>query len=313
MNSYHAHAIFIGSFFAVVSVIAFLTITSIDAHATSEPRSLDVKVGNKTYPLFHNTSNGGSIVDVSAYTNYPYSGELTITITSPAGGYLDLLFPRELYDALSFSDHPPVAFVDGRDVPGPAEPSSCDQVPIRIPLERGSEKIQFITADILMEHSHPYPPRLQVSKTLVEEGEAFRLVLWTDAIECDLSLVKEEKKLHMVVASRNETDDQGYFSITIPHELLGGNYTVLVNGQQVPFIDEPYDNAAFYAEDIPVSLLVFNYTNNATTIDVIGTSVIPEFASLAAVVIGALSVSIVIFTNRANRYFGGEIAKGSKP
>lgn len=285
---------------AVGISIAIFAITSTDGYASTESHSIDVKVGNRTYSLFHNMSNGGSIVDVSAYTNYPYGGELTINITSPSEGYLELIFPRELYDALSFSDHPPVAFVDGRDVPGPAEPSNCDQIPIRIPLEQGSEKVQFITADILMVHTHPYPPRLEVSKTLVE-GQTFRLVLLTDAIECDLSFVKEEKKIHIDIAGRNETD-QGYFSITIPHELLGGNYTVLVDGERAAFTDEPYENAGFYAGDIPVSLLAFNYTSDAKSIEVIGTSVIPEFGSMAAVVMAASAASIIVLKWKRRRF-----------
>lgn len=298
VNSYQGYAAIIVSYLAVVSIIAFLATLSTDAYASTDFRSIDVKVGNKTYPLFYNMNNGGSIIDVDPFTYYPRGGELTIMITSPAEGNLDLIFSRGLYDALSFSDHPPIAFIDGRDVPGLVDPSACDLIPFRIPLEQASEKVQFITADILMEHSHPYPPRLQVSKTLVEEGETFRLVLWTDAIECDLSLVKEEKKIRIDVAGRNETDGQGFFSIAIPHELLGGNYTVLVDGKEVTFTEEPYGNLAFYSEDIPVSLLAFNYTSKATTIDIIGTSVIPEFGSSIATVIGGITVAIVVIASR---------------
>ncbi len=274
----------------------------------SKPESLsstiDVEVGNKTYLLAYQMTNGGSITDIRIN---PEIQNVLVSVTSPADGYLSLIFPRGLYDALSFTDHGPAVFVDG--IPeNPDLFTSCDQISMRIPIKAGTTEVEFVVADILMVHSHPYPPRLDFKKTFVEEGEKFSIRLITDATRCDTFFIKEEKKIHIDIEGGNEVaGEQGYFRITIPHDLLNGSYTVLADGKPVSFTEEQFFTKNYTEIEVesavgddftPVkaSHLVFNYPKDAMSIDVIGTTVIPEFGSITIFVMAAITGAIVVAT-----------------
>lgn len=125
----------------------------------------------------------------------------------------------------------------------------------------------------------------------------------TDAIKCDASFSKEEKKIHIDIKGRSGSDKDGFFRLTVPHDLLGGNYTVLVDSKQIDFKEDTFftnsntDIGPEFAEDqtgIRASHLTFSYPANASSIDVIGTTAVPEFELdiapfvMAIAVIGAL-------------------------
>lgn len=251
-------------------------------------KSIEVLAANRTYPLFYYMSSGGTINSISTDTYLT----MVINVTSPTDGKLDLRFPRELHDALSFTEHDePILFVNEMPVDVPLGlTSSCEDISFVVPIEAGTREIEIVYGDILMPHTHSYPQKIHLVKTIEVEGEKFSIALATDAIKCDVSFVKEEKKIHVDIEGRKEATsiDNGYFSLTFPHDLLGGNYTVLIDGRQTSFIEDQFFTknytdigvqSAIQDDFTPIKAnhLSFNYSKNAEAIDIIGTTAIPEF------------------------------------
>ncbi len=267
----------------------------IPSHASGSLQSIDVQVGDNTYPLFYSFSYSGSIKNVTVED----STFMVISFTYPVGGYLDLTFPRELYDVLLFTDHyEPAIFTDDEVAEFQELSRTCEQISLRIDLGwRGSDRLELTSGDILEPHDHPFILQLEQNVTGAYgngEKEQVRVGLRTNAMKCDLLFIQEEKKIHADIEGRSEMANEGYFSITIPHRLLGGNYTVLVDGKQVDFAERQYRQNGIMV----ISSLEFRYPQNASSIDVIGTSVIPEFGSFSIIVTAVGMASILILSSR---------------
>lgn len=247
--------------------------------------TFEIPVGNEKYSVEYSMGNGGSITNVE--TNIPSSLSLLLTVESPTDGYLEMTFVRQTYDALSFTEHWPIVFVDGEEVV-PEIGWMCDQITISIPLQARSEHVELAYGDILMEHTHGYPQIIDVIRTVEVDGQQLSIRMMTDSLKCDVLFLQQEKKFHIDIRGRSEADiEQGYFRLTIPHDLLGGNYTVLVDGRPVEFqeqrlfIKSNTDIAAEFAvrDDFSpyrASHLTFSYPVDAKSIDVIGTLAFPQ-------------------------------------
>jgi hypothetical protein len=272
-------------------------------------KSVEVQAGNKTYPLFYYMSSGGTINSVSTDTYLI----MAINVTSLTDGKLELRFPRELYDALSFTEHDePILFVNEVPVDVPLGlTSSCEDISFVVPVQAGTREIEIIYSDILMNHSHSYPQKIHLVKSIEAEGEKFSAILATDAKKCDLSFLKDEKKFHIDIEGRREATniDEGYFSLTFPRDLLGGNYTVLVDGKPTSFIEDQFFTKNYTdigvqsaTQDdftpIKASHLSFNYSRDATSIEIIGTTAIPEFDSSIIIMFTASLVGASLMLSR---------------
>jgi hypothetical protein len=255
--------------------------------ASTEPQTIDVQLGNKTFQLSYNMSNGGSIDSVKAESNQPYGGHMILEITSPAKGFLEVSIPRELFDLVGFTDHFEeglAILVDQADLStGENTSFSCDKVVVRVPIEAQSEEVILTVGDILGLHGHHYPPALHATKEITVDESKFNVHMWTDGIKCDVSFSKEQKKLQVDIEGRNKTSGGG-FSIVIPPELLGGNYTVLVDGKKVNYTEQaPYiEYIGNSSDNFILHKLGFKYPAGAKTIDVIGTSVLDPKSAFKA-------------------------------
>ena len=267
--------------------------------------SIDVMIGNNEFSIAYNMSSGGSILDLRPDPGTLSLGSLSLTIASPSAGYLDLAFPRELYDLLSYTDHELVAFIDELEVPVVVmESSSCEDIMIRVPVDDDSHSLAISHSDLPGTHNHPYPPRLTLERNLTVEKMDFEVRVLTDATKCDISFVMEEKKLHFDVESNPllPEGERGYFAISVPRQLLGGNYTVLIDGT-------PTDNVQIFTtalegadgSDPNTSTISFSYESGAKSVDIIGTEVIPEFGVLAVFIV-AIGILVVILSSRANLF-----------
>ncbi len=249
-------------------------------------KQIDVQVGNKTYSLYYHMSSGGTINSISTDTYLT----MVLNVTSPADGKLELRFPRELYDALSFTEHgDPILFVNEAPVDDLlGTTNSCEESSLVVPVEAGTGEYRIIYSDILTNHTHGYPQNIDMIRTIEVEEQNFSVRLATDSLKCEVSFLQQEKKLHVDIQGRSEAGiEQGYFRFAIPHDLLEGNYTVLVDGQPVEFEEQRFfikDNTDIGVESAVrndftpyrASLLTFNYPVYAKSIDVVGTSAFPE-------------------------------------
>lgn len=285
-----------------------------------EITTLYVNVGNNTFPLGYYMSNGGDIEAVSAAEGLALTAIFARTANSiedSADYYLDLIFPRELYDILALTEHDLIAFVDGNDasVEFIESLTSCDQIAVRIqPIQANNEELEIVYDDLPSVHSHNVPSRIDLMKTILVEGkdgkQDFGIRMVTDAIKCDASFVKEEKKIHIDVKGRSGSDKDSFFRLTVPHDLLGGNYTVLVDAKQVDFKEDTFftnsntDIGAEFVEDsrgIKASHLTFSYPANASKIDIIGTTAAPEFGSVVATFVMTLAIIGIIIAAKQFR------------
>ncbi len=107
----------------------------------------------------------------------------------------------------------------------------------------------------------------------------------------NVTLNKDNKEL---IFTGNSTHDGNIAEIQIPHGLISGNLTVTQNGLQLsPLII----NSGNYS----LIVLKFNQTGGVTT-NIMGTTYLPEFSGVAALVM-IISVGIVmLFTTKMRRF-----------
>lgn len=180
-----------------------------------------------------------------------------------------------LPEALIGKDRDPVLFIDEVSK-GSGElkiiNSTDDYVTLTVDFPSGTEKIEIIGSFILAEG--PYYRNLDV----VAEGKHFSLI-WDDAPVCNLLFDIEAKKI--TIHSDNATG----FRIIIPNELIGPPYTTIVDGVKYQRVDTE-TIYGLYNRNFTTISATFERDADATLIndiEIIGTTVIPEFGAAAAV------------------------------
>jgi len=226
-------------------------------------------------------------------------------------GEIEVTLPRDLLDTVFEYHYPYTIFVDGIDRGYSIVNSSCEEHSIKVQFPAGSEKIEIVASDL--PGTHTGPKGFEIRPSIAVNDEKFDLVVITNADSCDVSLVKDEKRLHVDIEGPNEKEDYysaaGYFEITVPHRLLGGNYTVLINGNKIsdfeskdiyPLVTDPDSK-----QDGNWTTISFAYEPEyVQSIDIVGTSVIPEFSSVLVGVVTAMSVAVVIIAARLRIMLG---------
>lgn len=114
----------------------------------------------------------------------------------------------------------------------------------------------------------------------------------------NMSLDKEILALTVNIESINE----GSISLEIPREIIDAKnqdddekFIVIIDGIQVPYQETISDSNS--------RLITINFETGDSYIEVIGTSVIPEFGSIAVMILAAAIMSTVLITrNKFNRH-----------
>ena len=100
----------------------------------------------------------------------------------------------------------------------------------------------------------------------------------------NVTLNKDNKEL---IFTANSTHTGNIAEIEIPHNLIGGNLTVMQDGKQIsPIIVDGANSATI--------MLKFNQTGITTT-NVLGTTYLPEFGEISSLVM-VVSIGIVMLT-----------------
>ena len=100
----------------------------------------------------------------------------------------------------------------------------------------------------------------------------------------DVKFIKDDKKLSFDVTSSLENN---FAEIQVPINLIDGNLTVFVNGEEIFPQIRKNDKISFIVLD-------FNGTGH-NAIEIIGTTYLPEFSSLILLVTVAAFSSVVMF------------------
>lgn len=197
----------------------------------------------------------------------------TTPSSSESGGSSNGTLTVSLPEALIGKDREPVLFIDGESSVDPKIINSTDDyVTLTVDFPSGTEKIEIYGSFIIAEG--PYYRNLDV----VAEGRHFSLI-WDNAPVCNFLFDIDAKKI--TIHSDNATG----FRIIIPNELLGPPYTTIVDGVKYQRVDTEAIYGSYNRNFTAISA-TFERGANATLIndiEIIGTTVIPEFGAAAAV------------------------------
>ncbi len=100
-----------------------------------------------------------------------------------------------------------------------------------------------------------------------------------------------EKKVSFKV--EGETGTRGVAQVTLPKELLAGNMTVTIDGRAIA---EDSNDVIVTSDTSTEMTLEINYHHSEHTIEIIGTSVVPEFPIAGLVMVAALGSVVAIVT-----------------
>lgn len=121
----------------------------------------------------------------------------------------------------------------------------------------------------------------------------------------NLQFKPESKEISFEVGG--ETGTKGVTSITIPKAVLSGNVQVLIDGSVQSYNS---GNVITRSDTSTQTILEINYHHSTHTIEVVGTQAaqpvtvsqtVPEFSSMAPVVLAASILSIIAFSSRVER------------
>ncbi|MEM2140701.1 hypothetical protein [Nitrososphaera sp.] len=243
-----------------------------------------VEVAGKHYWLRYSIT-GGSVESIIAKED---TATVTVMIQALQDGHLEIYLPGSFLSSfqnppLSFSELDAIIFIDELEATGEILQRGCDFA-VRIPFEAGSEQIDIVGTFLIGSEPTGAEPALTgqyINVRFPVKNREIQLGVITNADTCDFSFDQNEKRFHAELTGPMR--EEGHFQVTLPHEYLGGPYTVLVNEQPVDF-ESVFSNATI-RHTTTISL---QYEGGPASIDIIGTTAIPEFAA----VIGIVAVSI---------------------
>lgn len=179
---------------------------------------------------------------------------------------------------------------------------TCDAFVMSVKFPKGTTAINIHHPHLPGYSNQPLPPDGYIIYEIITVGnEDFFIPLRTNSYGCDLHLLQNEKRIHVNIdsVSKRWDGEKGYFEISLPERLLRGNFTILVDGEEIAFQQEPdiINNS---------TTIKFQYDDDAKSIDIIGTEIIPEFrtpiALMLAIATGS-ALSLFQISNNIKRFW----------
>ncbi|MHB8602629.1 MAG: MG2 domain-containing protein [Nitrosotalea sp.] len=110
----------------------------------------------------------------------------------------------------------------------------------------------------------------------------------------NLNFDEQNKKLSFTV--QGDAGTKGVTEVTIPKSLLSGDLTVMIDGQAMAQSD-----VVETASTNTQTTLELNYHHSTHQIDIVGTSAVPEFSSVASLVLVASVLTVVVLSSQVRR------------
>ena len=140
------------------------------------------------------------------------------------------------------------------------------------------------------EHAEEIDYRITNTETFYFTWEDEKIPVTIEG-KCSVPLSMSFDQSNKTMTVQVDTSDaKKHFEIHFPHRLLDGDLTVLVNGE----IDEDIGYAEKRRDEAIVNV---GAISDFTTVEIIGTSAIPEFEAFAAMIL-AVSILPIIFVSR---------------
>lgn len=103
-----------------------------------------------------------------------------------------------------------------------------------------------------------------------------------------ISIIPDLDETSLIITIETTTD--GELMITLPKDVIDGIFFVLVDGEETIYTEEVNDNS---------STLIIPFYNGTEEIEIIGTFVIPEFGTIATLVLVVAIISIIAITTKS--------------
>jgi hypothetical protein len=212
------------------------------------------------------------------------TASMLLSVDVSTDGKLILQIPRELIDRIANIGEL-VVFVD--EVPADYREldSSCDYRTIAINLEAGTETIELVGSFIIGQGYNDPTRSYSTLNVIIDGSKNHPVQTFTTDLICNWEFVKEEKKFIL------HSDNLTRIEITLPNELLGGPYSVFIDGKQISNFNQT-DN------ENRSSTFLIESEKPVRTIEVIGTTAVPEFGSYLAMAMVAMSIGGAIVATR---------------
>jgi len=240
-----------------------------------------LEMEGETYEIPYNITNA-KVTEISVDSQFS-EAIILIDHYKNKAGTIEVQFPRKLLDRVgNIGD---LAIEDDYGFIDYDERTNCDYRTISFKF--GKDPDQFILYGTKYGLDQQFPPVL----LLDVDNQEFWIETPTDSIICDWKFSKEEKRLTVLVR------DGTVLVPRIPTALLGGEFKVLVDGAASDF---ELEQTNMY------SLLRIRY-DEANVIDIIGTTVIPEFP-VSLIILGVSFAGFLVAarlfssTNKHNVY-----------
>ena len=136
-----------------------------------------------------------------------------------------------------------------------------------------------------------FPRNFDVVKTINAEGKDFdfKFGFEDSGIMFNVNdMVFDQEGKSLKILANNPTNDFVRFELSIPHEFLNGNMTTLMDGELRTDFDQRHV--------LGHSITVFKLPPGEHTIEITGTSAIPEFQTMAMMILMISIVVLVLFS-----------------
>jgi hypothetical protein len=201
--------------FILIQLLAFSSYYSFG----EEEFRYSLSVGGSTYDIPYKITNG-QLKNIRVDLNFD---EMVLEIEPSAKGRLDVSFPRDFIDQIGNVGRL-TAYVSGEKVEY-SESVTCDKRTISIEFGDNDQDI------LLMGPSLPYDETdlTAVLEVNFQGSYVTKVITDSNSVTCDWKLLAKEKEFQISVRGGSRLE------ITLPNSLLGGPYTVFLDGKETRF------------------------------------------------------------------------------
>jgi len=258
-------------------ILVLLVLTNINYGALAQEESVyTIEVEGVAYDIPYSIEKG-KLVDAQVQWD---SRMITFEFDPPANG-ISVQFPREVIDDMGNINALLIKDDRGKFVSF-EETVNCDSRTISVEFEEAVTEVSVIGSFL----RSPDEPKKDANLKLEVDGKLFKLTTFSDSRICDWRFIKDERKLEFTV--QNGT----HLQVLTKNEFIGRPYTVLVDGKSVDFNMVNASDTSTY--------ISMRY-NNANTIQIIGTTAIPEFS--IGILVAAVGMVLTFALLRLNRVY----------
>lgn len=261
--------------FAIIIISMFATFQN-SVTAESIPEVYELTYQNNVYTIPYTITNGTL---KSIIKDEEFDG-ISIRIDSKEDGILEISLPRELVDPIDLHGKM-VVIQNGEEVKYNDLEIACDYRKFNLTFLAGTHGIEIVPAGDPRTPWDTLYDKIQVKA----EGRQFDIETHSEGAICNLEFIQQEKKISIIIRGVKGTEST--VDVIIPHELLSGEFKVMLDGSSTQFTI----NRTEKDSTITVAL---DFPQSERQVDIIGTQVIPEFQVLALIIF-ATAISYIIF------------------